>query len=47
MKKKNIYKKETWEDLFGSWKDKDMPAKDMVKFIRESRVSYRKIESLD
>jgi len=40
-------KKDSWEDLFGSWEDDSMSAEEMVNFVRESRVSYRKIEPLD
>lgn len=36
-----------WESLFGSWKEENMPTEDMVTFVRESRVSYRKNEPFD
>lgn len=40
-------KKDSWEDLYGSWEDDSMSAEELVNFVRESRISYRKIEPLD
>ena len=40
-------KNEDWKKLAGAWNDENESAKDLILFLRNSRLSNRKIESFD
>lgn len=42
-----IKKNDDWKKLAGAWNNEELSAEEMIEFLRDSRFTNRKIESLD